>query len=273
MKIEDSLFRVLDTETTGLDVETARIVELGACDVFDAALGVAGSGERGWIQTAAASWLCDPGLPIPAEAKAVHHILDDDVRGQPPASVRIPTILPVRDEAIVYVAHHAHYDRPILEAHGFPVGQRWLCTYRLAMHVWPEAPSYKNEVLRYWLGYDVLPWREVLLAPDAPAATHRAAHDVAVTALLLREALKAIASSPHDRERLSTVDALIAWAESPVLLKGVMGFGKHHDKTWAEVAQIDSGYLDWMIRQEDREPGAWDPDKLYTAMHYRGRLI
>jgi hypothetical protein len=57
------------------------------------------------------------------------------------------------------------------------------------MHVWPLAPSYKNEVLRYWLGYDALPWHETDLEHAIP---HRAAHDAAVTALVLREAIKAL---------------------------------------------------------------------------------
>jgi exodeoxyribonuclease X len=272
MKIEEALFRVLDCETTGLDVETARIVEIGACDVFKPGRSL---GATRFLQSTAASWLCDPGIPIPPEAKAVHHILDSDVRGQPPALARMTPLLPavpLEQTAVVYVAHNAKYDRPILEAHGFPAGARWLCTWRLAMHVWPEAPSYKNEVLRYWLGYDDLPLEPRPLAIDN--MPHRAAHDAAVTALILREAFQVLQLAGHANPATpNDVDALIAWAESPVVLKGLCGFGKHFDKTWSEVARIDAGYLDWMIKQEDREPGSWDIDKIHTARHYRGRLV
>lgn len=274
MKMENALFRVLDTETTGLDVETAKIVEIGACDVYverSFSLEVF-EGPR-FVQSAAESWLCNPGIPIPPDAKAVHHIIDSDVALSPPASSVIAGLLPsvpVAESAVVFVAHNVKYDRPILEREGLPRGARWLCTHRLAMHVWPDAPSYKNEVLRYWLGFDELPWSRRLrdLVGDRAATTHRAAHDAGVTALLLREAIARLNTMQYD-----DVDALIAWAESAVVLKGQIGFGKHFDKTWAEVAQLDAGYFDWMIKQEDREPGSWDMDKIHTARHYRGRLV
>jgi hypothetical protein len=63
-----------------------------------------------------------------------------------------------------------------------------------------------------------------------------------------------------------SVDTLIAFAQSPVVLNGKLGFGKHFDKTWAEVP-ID--YLQWMIRENEvslRRDGkdAWDRDTLFT---------
>lgn len=277
MNIEECLFRVVDTETTGLDPAVDKIVELGSCDVYaTTALELGGDATR-WVQSGAEAWLCNPGIPIPPIAKAVHHIIDSDVAESPPASALIPGLVPTfesqRDynDGLIFVAHNAKFDRPMLEAVGFPTGRRWLCTHRLAMHVWPGAPSYKNEVLRYWLGYDVLPWR-VADEDLAAQAQHRARHDAAVTALILREAFKKLVEH-STLLQLADVDVLIQWAESAVVLKGVCGFGKHFDKTWAEVAQIDAGYLDWMIKQEDREPGSWDLDKIHTARHYRGRLV
>lgn len=275
MNIEHALFRVLDTETTGLEVETAKIVEIGCCDVYAMTTSLEGDQPR-WRQSAAEAWLCNPGIPIPPEAKAVHHIVDDDVALAPPASSVLKGLLPsvpIAECAVVFVAHNAKYDRPILEREGMPPGARWLCTHRLAMHVWPDAPSYKNEVLRYWLGYDDVPWGSRLRGIESEVAQrtpHRAGHDAAVTALILREALNAI---PPELDKLADVDRLIAWAESPVVLKGKLGFGKHFEKTWAEVAQQDAGYFDWMIKQEEREPGSWEIDKIHTARHYRGRLV
>jgi exodeoxyribonuclease X len=266
LNIEQALFRVLDTETTGLDTETAKIVEVGACDVY-ATTPIDALKETRWTQSQAESWLCNPGIPIPPDAKAVHHIIEADLQWAPPASSVIAGLMPsvpVAESAVVFVAHNVNYDRPILEREGMPKGARWLCTHRLAMHVWPDAPSYKNEVLRYWLGYDILPWQ-----PNREATRpHRASHDVAVTALILQTALLKLRPMGYD-----DVDALVRWAESPVVLKGQLGFGKYFDKTWAEVAQLDGGYFDWMIRQEDREPGSWDMDKIHTARHYRGRLV
>jgi DNA polymerase-3 subunit epsilon len=61
-----------DLETTGVDVETARIVT--AC------VATVGDGD-----TRAATWLADPGVEIPAEATAIHGITTAHARehGQP----------------------------------------------------------------------------------------------------------------------------------------------------------------------------------------------
>lgn len=257
MNITEALFRVVDVETTGFDPKVDKIVELGACDVYHSDVDV-----PGWIQSTAESWLCNPGMPIPPTAKAVHHIIDEDVCDSPPAETVIAELLPA-GERTVFVAHNAPFDRSFLEAAGFPPGRRWLDTYRLSMHLWAEAPSHKNEVLRYWLGFDRVPWSNTSQGLVTSAMPHRAGHDAAVTALILQELLKHC-SNAHD------VDELIAFADSPVVLKGLLGFGKHFDKTWEQVAGVDPGYLQWIANQPSQN---WDADKHYTARHYCGRLL
>lgn len=258
LAVLDTLFQVIDTETTGLDPAADKIVEVGTCVV----VGTNAPGD-------ADSWLVDPGMPIPPIAKAVHHITDADVAGKPSIDQVLEHVVVPASAAIctVYVAHNAPFDRGFLEAAGFPTDVRWLDTYRLAMHLWPEAPSYKNEVLRYWLGFDVVPWAEQLAFDKGKSVqTHSAWHDVQVTALVLQNLLKHC-TKYHD------IDELIAFANGAVVLKGVLGFGKHFDKTWAQVLDADPGYLEWMVRQEGREPGSWDPDKVHTATWLLGRLI
>lgn len=60
---------VLDTETTGVDTENDRIVELG----FQ--VWTAEGMQKEWRS------LINPGIPIPAEVTEVHHITDRDVKG------------------------------------------------------------------------------------------------------------------------------------------------------------------------------------------------
>lgn len=67
MKLETATFCVLDTETTSGDPEQARLVEVATCLNY----------PDGRLVTW--SKLSNPGIPIPAEAKAVHHITDDMV--------------------------------------------------------------------------------------------------------------------------------------------------------------------------------------------------
>src|SRR4051812_47394235 len=59
---------LLDVETIGRDAFVDRVVEIGI------AIG------RGGEVIARHNWLVNPGVPIPAEASAVHKITDDDVK-------------------------------------------------------------------------------------------------------------------------------------------------------------------------------------------------
>lgn len=70
----DDRFLFFDTETTGIDPERDRIVELGAA-YFE---------NR--VFTEHRRMLVNPGIPIPAEASAVHGITDERVADKPPFS-------------------------------------------------------------------------------------------------------------------------------------------------------------------------------------------
>ncbi|KUO53905.1 MAG: hypothetical protein APF80_17095 [Alphaproteobacteria bacterium BRH_c36] len=64
----------LDLETTGLDVTTARVIEIGAVRLSGTTRGAAPN----------LSTFVAPGVPIPAVSTAVHGITDADVIGAPP---------------------------------------------------------------------------------------------------------------------------------------------------------------------------------------------
>lgn len=71
MKITESEILVFDTETTGVDPATCRIVELGAIVL-----------RRGQLAEKFHTYV-NPGCPIPAETTAVHGIDDAKVAGAP----------------------------------------------------------------------------------------------------------------------------------------------------------------------------------------------
>ena len=88
----------IDTETTGRDPSSDRVVEV-ACVRW----------ERGQI-TLQKSWLVNPGRPIPKEASEVHGITDDDVKDAPPFEAIVPELLEVLAGAIP-LAYNAEFDR------------------------------------------------------------------------------------------------------------------------------------------------------------------
>ena len=88
----------IDTETTGRDPSSDRIVEV-ACVRW----------ERGEI-TLRKSWLVNPGRPIPKEAFDVHGISDDDVKDAPSFGAILPELLEALAGAIP-LAYNAEFDR------------------------------------------------------------------------------------------------------------------------------------------------------------------
>lgn len=220
---------VIDTETTGIDKYSDKLVELAAIR---------------YTSDETYSELCNPGREIPAEAMAIHHITQSMVAAAPSPSEIILEMLANMGQPSLLVAHNAKFDRDMLRSVWPAGGPRipWVCTMKVARTVWPDAPRHTNQVLRYWLNLDI---PQDLIEGLAP---HRALYDIVVTREIFRAALTKM-----------PLDDMIELSNKPSLLKKV-GFGKHKGKLWSEV---DRGYLLWCVKQE-----GLDEDVAYTAQHY-----
>lgn len=221
------LVSVLDTETTGLDAQDGGLVELARVVVC--------TQQRRIVRWAHS--LTQPGCPIGLEAMATHHITEDMLEGAPEPSLIIDLWFGAPGERTreTMVAHNAAFDAAFLPPDLRPeAGVPWICTWRAAMHLWPDAPSHKNQFLRYWLGLDVSDMPE-----EAGGMAHRALYDTWVSAKLLLCMLET-----------HSVDELVTLRTAPVMLRRVP-FGKHRGETWD---RVPSSYLDWMRRQSDLSP-------------------
>jgi len=89
---------VIDFETTGLNVEIDRVIEVGLICFDEGKL------------TARHNWLVNPGMAVPAEALAVHQISDDDLKLAPSFSEVIESIAEILKGRIP-VAYNADFDR------------------------------------------------------------------------------------------------------------------------------------------------------------------
>lgn len=114
---------IIDTETTGMDPTTDKVIELGIL-VFQYA---AQSGEVGSILRQFNA-LEDPGFPIPPEATAIHHITDAMVKGHRFDAAQIGTVL---EGVSLVIAHNARFDRPFLERRfDLFTSLPWGCSYQ-----------------------------------------------------------------------------------------------------------------------------------------------
>ena len=232
-----AVLRVIDLETTGDSFANGGVVEVGWQDL-------APDNDGRWmLRDGPGSRLVQPGCPISAVTSAVHHIVDEDVAGAPQWAELAPTVLQ-GENLVALAAHRAAFEKrwclPRLTNRA-----RWICTYKCALRLWPDAPSHSNQGLRYWrrpAGLD--------RATGLPA--HRAGPDAYVTAHHLRDML-AIAS----------VSDLLAWSEQPALLVRVPG-GALRGRRWGELTEIQ---LEQVLSGEF----GWNQDMIYTARMERTR--
>lgn len=219
--------RVIDIETTGAGPD-AEIVEIGLVDLL--------LEEEQARMLPPQARLYRPERGIPPEIIAVHHLTPAMLAREPVCSPDEITAF-VRDGAPdVLVAHNCDFERGFIkDAHtgGLP----WVCTYKGALRVWPEAPRHSNQVLRYWRGHE--------LDPALAMPPHRAGPDAWVTAHILNDLLAA-----------ASVEDLVQWTREPRLLPRIP-FGKHRGSAWGEAP---ADYLQWMARQSDM-----DPDTVWNA--------
>lgn len=224
------VLRIIDIETTGTDPATARVIEIASVDLQDDNT-LANPQEV----------LVNPGVPIPPESSAVHHLIDADVAN----AQTIEQVIERFKGAAAYAAHNAAFERGFLhELLGQPT---WVCTYKSALRVWPDAPGYSNQALRYWLKqFEPFGYARTAISP------HRALSDCIVTACILAQIRIG---------KLATQEQMTAWTGDPALLTTV-SFGKHRGTKYKDAP---TDYLEWMVGAQDM-----DADRVFTAKHWIG---
>lgn len=178
LPMQTSTWAVIDTETTGPDPATARLVEV-AVALF----------RGGAMLAPPRSWLVNPGVPIPPEASAVHGISDAMVAGSPPFAMVLPELCAAIADADVMVGYNAvHFDMPILarEASALRPDEPSLWDAAIAGKPVVDPLVIVRVVGRYWPGKGRHRLGNVCsqYRIDAEGA-HRASADVVMTGRLL----------------------------------------------------------------------------------------
>lgn len=230
-----SIIRVIDLETTGFTLPEAKVCQVGWYDLVPRAADLLGAPYL-WTPNSGDFVFCDPGVPIPPENSAVHHIIDEDVHGMP-AFEAVANRIVAEPGVEILAAHSAKFERQFItdEMTG---GKPWICTYKAALRLWPDAPSHSNQGLRYWRRPEGLDRQVALFA-------HRAFPDAYVTAHLLRDML-------NDGAELQK---LTQWTNEPAL-QVRCHIGAWRGRLWREV---DDGFLDWVASRD------FDEDVLFTV--------
>lgn len=240
--------RVVDLET-GPDPSDASngVIEIGYVDVNARDRDLLGEPTNWYVSDVSWGWfLIDPVLPIPPETSAIHNLIDADVRGKPKWNEVAPKLFDQSNpehQVVAYAAHSAEHERSIISPE-LTGDKPWLCTYKIALRLWPESLSHSNGAIRYFLNPEGLDRQRA-------APTHRAFPDAYVSAFTLREAL----NLGH------SVDTLAKWSNEPALLpRCKIGDYRNGGKgtPWAEV---EGSFLHWILSKD------FDTDTVHTVRH------
>lgn len=231
-----------DTETTGADPKD-RICQIA------------------WMQGGVLrNVYCKPPFPIPAEASAVHHISNKMVADKPsfsdtPEYAEIKALF--ESPETVVVAHNAKFDLGMLAKEGIVPAQH-ICTLRVARAMDPDGalPKYALQYLRYKLELEI----------DEEAAAHSADGDVLVLEKLFERLMEKLTATKSEEEALAEMMTI---SSLPSIIK-TFNFGKHAGKTVADVAKVDAGYLDWLLKSK-LESSPDDEDWIYTLKFHLGK--
>lgn len=205
-----------DTETTGINAQRDRIIELGAYDPIE---------KRSFCE------FIKPGIPIPKEATAVHHITDEMVKEAGSFEDVGKAFAEFCPENTVLIAHNNDgFDKHFIEAeyerNGLVLPEwEYLDTLKWARRYRPDLPRHSLQHLREAYG---------ITANNA----HRALDDVMV--------LYDVFSRMIDDLSIEKVMELLAVSKNV----DRMPFGKHQGKS---LAKVPKNYVSWL-----KDSGAFD---------------
>ncbi|NGX37403.1 MAG: DNA polymerase III PolC-type [Chlamydiae bacterium] len=222
--IEKEVFLCLDCETTGLDPQNNRLIEIAVVTfTFEKILDT--------YET-----LIDPKCPIPQETILIHHISDDMVSGKPEASSILPKVLKMIGNHII-VGHGIQMDIAFIlqecKRACIPCNiheNAFLDTLRMA-RLYGESPVNSLERLRQHFNI-------------AEEGAHRAMSDVIVNIEVFK----------YLSQKFKTTKELQKRLEKPILLKA-MPLGKHKGRRFSD---IPIEYLHWAAHKD------FDQDLLYS---------
>jgi len=205
------------------------------------------------------SGLYKPPIKIPPEASAVHHISNkmvaDKKSFQETDAKKIKELFENKDTIVV--AHNAPFDLMMIKKEDI-IPNKFICTLRVARHLDKDGKidRYNLQYLRYLLDIEI----------DATA--HDALGDVLVLEQLF-ERLKKKIMEEDDVDETEAINKMIEISSHPSIFR-TFNFGKHLGKSIEEVANIDRGYLEWLLAQKEASDQI-DEDWIYTLRHHLGK--
>ncbi len=227
---------VFDIESTGISPRVDRIIELSVVKLMP-------DGSR-----PEHTWRINPERPIPADASAIHGIMDADVADCPKFPQLATEIAGVFDDCDLGGYNLTRFDIPMLCEEfkraevAFETESRKVVDVQRIFH--RKEPRDLSAALRFFCN-------------ETHDGAHGAAADVDATIKVLLAQLERYQDVPHDVASLDDycnpqnpewVDRTgrLKWSEGEV----VLNFSRKKGMTLKELARDDAGFIKWILRSD-----------------------
>ena len=224
-----------DLETTGTNILRDRIVEISYIKVMPSG----NETER--------TLRINPGMPIPAEATAIHHITDDDVKNAPPFKQVAQELANVFLGCDIAGFNSNRFDVPMLMEEFLRAGGNIDLSRRKFVDV--QTIFHKMEQRTLIAAYKFYCGKDLTEAHSANADT-RATYEVLKAQLDHYPSLKndiAFLSDFSSQNKNVDLMGRIIYNEAG---KEVFNFGKYKGQLVEDVFRRDIGYYSWMMQGE-----------------------
>ena len=270
-----------DTETTGIEVED-QIIQIGAI-ITDT------KGEL--YKQGVYDELCSSKIPIKLQAMSTHGIRQSELDGKPEFQKTEfwDHLNELNCEDNYLIAHNLPFDLSMLEKHNFKSKYQIIDTLKCAMHLYdvkiPHAsaglnqidlieeeildksnnivPNYKLQTFRYKLFS-----KEEEQIEAKKYGVEIKAHDAIGDVLILKMFLKALffrAKEQFSLNNMEVMSKLVELSNEPVKIKMFL-FGKYRGMSLEDVLHSDKGYLEWLLREQDKLGEKCDKNMKFTLM-------
>lgn len=224
-----------DLETTGVDVTHDRIVEISMIKVLP-------SGEE--IEK---TRRVNPGIPIPAEATAVHHITDADVANEPSFRQIAKSLANEMVGCDIAGFNSNRFDIPMLDQEFQRAGVKF--DFSKARFVDVQTIFHKKEQRTLVAAYRFYCGKEL-------DGAHSANADTRATLEVLKSQLDRYDDLPNDIEELSKFSQINRNVDFMGRLiyndddKEVINFGKYKGKIAEDIIRKEPSYYDWIMKSD-----------------------
>ena len=222
-----------DLETTGTNITQDRIVEVSILKIMPDGKEISRTRR------------INPGIPIPPEATAVHHITDADVAGEPTFNHIAKDLASIFAVCDIAVCNSNRFDIPMLDEEFQRAGIKFDFTKPRFIDV--QTIFHKKEQRTLVAAYRFYCGKELTEAHSADADT-RATYEV------LKAQLDHYDDLPNDISYLSEYSAQNRNVDFMGRLvyddkhREVVNFGKYKGRLAEEVLRTDPSYYNWIMQ-------------------------